>query len=236
MRNTPGVSDTPSMLFNIDPLVKHVEGLDSSVIPFSCTELDSIVRSMPIDKAPGPDDFNGKFVKYCWHLTKGDFYNLFKDFFDNQLSLEGLNTSYVTLIPKVNNSVRVTDFMPISLINIAIKMVDKLLANRHQPKIQQLIHKNQYGFIKSRSIQDCLAWTYEYIHQYHHSKKEAVVLKLDFAKAFDTIEHNAIIAMHRSLGFPEQWISRIKSLLGSGSSAVLLNGVHGKSFKCMRGV
>jgi hypothetical protein len=168
-------------------------------------------------------------------MIKGDFYNLFKDFFNNQLSLEGLNNSYVTLIPKVNNPVRVSDFRPISLINIAIKMISKLLANRHQPKIQQLIHKNRYRFITSRSIQDCLAWTYEYIHQCHHSKKE-VVLKLDFAKAFDTIEHNVIIAMHQSLGFPEKCISWIKSSLVSGSSAVLLNGVPGKSFKCRRRV
>jgi len=70
-----------------------------------------------------------------------------------------------------------------------------------------LIHRNQYGFIKHRSIQDCLAWTYEYIHQCQQLKKEAVVLKLDFAKAFDTIEHSAILAMHRQLGFPDKWIS-----------------------------
>jgi hypothetical protein len=68
------------------------------------------------------------------------------------------------------------------------------------------------------------------------TQKKEVVLKLDFAKAFDTIEHNVIIAMHQSLGFPEKCISWIKSSLVSGSSAVLLNGVPGKSFKCRRRV
>jgi hypothetical protein len=44
-------------------------------------------------------------------------------------------------------------------------------------------------------------------------------------KAFDTIEHNAILAMHRQIGFPDNWISWVQAILNSGSSAILLNGI-----------
>jgi hypothetical protein len=81
-----------------------------------------------------------------------------------------------------------------------------------------------------------LAWSYDYIHQCQQSKKEIVVLKLNFIKAFDTIEHNAILAMHMQLSFPDKWISWVQAILNLGSSVVLLNGVLGKSFQCMRGV
>jgi hypothetical protein len=63
-----------------------------------------------------------------------------------------------------------------------------------------------------------------------------VDLKLDFAKAFDTIEHNVILTMHRQLGFPDKWINWVQIILNSGSSAVLLNGVPWKFFWCIRGV
>jgi retron-type reverse transcriptase len=74
------------------------------------------------------------------------------------------------------------------------------VANRLQKEIKICIHENQYGFIQCRTIQDCLAWTFEYLHQCQKSKRKIIVLELDFKKASDTIEHSAIIKILRCKG------------------------------------
>jgi hypothetical protein len=86
------------------------------------------------------------------------------DFHDGTVNLESINSSYITLIPKVPNPQNPNDFRPISLLNSCLKILTKLLANRLQKIILQLIHVNQYGFLKDRAIQDCLGWAYEYLH------------------------------------------------------------------------
>jgi hypothetical protein len=51
---------------------------------------------------------------------------------------------------------RVSDYRPISLLNSSMKIIMKLLANRIQEVIMKMVHTNQYGFIKTRTVQDCL--------------------------------------------------------------------------------
>ena len=63
-----------------------------------------------------------------------------------------------------------------------------------------------------------------------------IILKLDFAKAFETVEHEAIILMMQHLGFPDLWLEWVRLILSSGSSSIILNGVLGRHFKCKRGV
>ena len=142
----------------------------------------------------------------------------------------------ITLFPKVQSPVYINDYRPISLVSLPLKFLTKLLANRLQKIIVDLVHKNQYGFIRNRSIQDCLARSYEYWHLCHKSKKEIVIFKIDFEKAFDKVEYNAILMVMKCLGFGDKWISWIACILQSASTSVLLNGVPGKKIICRRGV
>jgi hypothetical protein len=116
-----------------------------------------------------------------------------------------------------------------------LKIITKLLGDMLQSVIISLVHQNQYGFIKTRTIQDCIDCAFEYIHQCKQSRQETAILKLDFTKAFDTIEHSAILEMMKTFDFNNDWLQWTTNILNLATTAVLLNGVLGKSLAYKRG-
>jgi hypothetical protein len=110
-------------------------------------------------------------------MVKYEFYRLCEEFWDGLVNLKSINDSFITLIPKTLSPEGPNDYRPISLLNICLKLLTKLLANRlHENKIE-IVHINQYGFLHSRNIQDCVGWAYEYIHLCKQSGSETVILK-----------------------------------------------------------
>ena len=75
-----GTSAHPSMDFDFPSLIAPVAGIEALTLPFTNEEIDQVVRTMPPDKAPGPDGFNGQFLKSCWHIIKEDIYMLCHEF------------------------------------------------------------------------------------------------------------------------------------------------------------
>jgi len=147
-----GQAEGISMGFDLNHLIQPIPGLEELSLPFSDEEIHKVLKDLPADRAPGPDGFNGMFVKRCWPIIEGDFLRMILVFYEGKLSLENINSSLITLIPKIMSPEGPDDFRPISLTNTCLKFLRKLLANRLQRVILKCIHKNQYGFLKGRSI------------------------------------------------------------------------------------
>ena len=98
-----------------------------------------------------------------------------------------------------------SDFRPISLQNISPKIASKMLTSRLQPLVPSLIHDDQTGFIKGRSISENFIYAADIIQSCHKRKAPAIVLKLDFRKAFDSVSWSALDLVLDAKGFPPLW-------------------------------
>ena len=86
-----GCTSNPVMLYNLSQLVVAREDLEHLSRPFSTHDIDTTDKRMPADKEPGPNGFNGFFLKSCWEILKKDFYTLCFDFFNGSLDLKAIN-------------------------------------------------------------------------------------------------------------------------------------------------
>ena len=79
---------------NLSSILSEVDNLDGLIAPFTTEEIEGVVKHMKVDKAPGPDGFNGMFLKKCWHIVKDDFVKLCNEFHAGRVPLQSINGSY----------------------------------------------------------------------------------------------------------------------------------------------
>jgi hypothetical protein len=118
-------------------------------------------------------------------------------------------------------------FRPICLQNCALKIISKALTSRLQLEIPKLIDLHQTGFVKGRSISETFVYALELVQTCHKRKMASIVLKLDFAKAFDTVSWVGLQSVLQARRLQPKWIRWMMSLLCTSKSAVLVNGTPG---------
>ncbi|XP_071718424.1 uncharacterized protein [Rutidosis leptorrhynchoides] len=205
-------------------------------MPFTELEIRKAVWDCGDDKAPGPDGFSFRFIKFFWDLVKEDVCAFVHNFHASGYIPKGCNSSFFTLIPKIDNPLFVKDYRPISLIGIQYKILSKLLANRLSVVIGSIISKEQSAFIKGRQILDGPLMINEIIDWCNKKKKKAMLFKVDFEKAFDSISWDFLVTMLSNLGFGRRWIMWVKGCLNSSFASVLVNGSPTEEFKIGRGL
>ena len=65
-----------------------------------------------------------------------------------------MNVTFLTLIPKVPNPVRLGNYRPISLVGCVYKLLAKILANRLKHVLPLIISPFQGAFVGKRQILD----------------------------------------------------------------------------------
>ena len=108
--------------------------LDQSIKAYQVTKqkIKNAVWTCNGDKAQGPDGLSFAFIKKYWEIHGADIIGAISEFHATVSIPCGSNSSFITLIAKVNDPVYILDYRSISLIGVVYKIIAKLLSTRLQ--------------------------------------------------------------------------------------------------------
>ena len=155
---------------------------------FLLEEIKAAVWECDSFKCPSPDGINLGLFKDFWEVLKIDLLNYFAEFYHNGKLTKGLNSTFIALIPKVENPQRVADFRLISLVSSVYKILSKVLANRLRMVVGNVVSASQSTFIKGRQILDGTLIANELVDDAKCNKKEFFLFQVNFEKAYVSVD------------------------------------------------
>lgn len=120
--------------------------------PFTGEEVAKALFQMHPSKASGPDGMSANFFKKFWHVVAQDVIATCLVVLNDGMSPVDLNHTHIALIPKINNPRSPANFRPISLCNVAFKIIIKTNANRLKRVLPSIIDPTQSAFVPGRLI------------------------------------------------------------------------------------
>ena len=102
----------------------------------------------------------------------------------------------ITLLPTPGkDKLSASNYRPITLLNCDCKIISKVITNRIDPFLNDLIEKEQNGSLKARNIGDDIRLLFDIIDYANHEKIPGAALLVDQNKAFDSSNWSFIFAM-----------------------------------------
>ncbi|GAA0143907.1 hypothetical protein LIER_04480 [Lithospermum erythrorhizon] len=115
-------------------------------------------------KSPKPDGMPSKFFQHYWNTVADTLCNMVLSFLNVGRFLKKLNFTFITLIPKVEKPISMSQFRPIALCNTAAKVIAKVLALRLKKSLPNIISDSQSAFVPNRLITNNILLAYEAHH------------------------------------------------------------------------
>ncbi|CAA7042279.1 unnamed protein product [Microthlaspi erraticum] len=178
-----------------------------------------------------------EFFKASWEIIGPQIIAAVQTFFSSAFMPTSLNSTTLVLIPKRRGADDLKDFRPISCLNTVYKLITRLISERLKKILPQIILADQTAFIKDRLLLENVLLAAEVIHGYHRlGNTPRITLKIDIAKAFDSMRWDFILLCLKAYQIPDETIGWIRSCISTPSFSVSINGINSGYFKGKTGL
>ena len=158
-------------------------------------EVEDIINDLGINKASDIYGISSKFAKHGGPIIAGIISILFNKSINNGIFPGALKNAKVIPIHKDDSLFEVSNYRPISLLPTFSKIFEKLMYSRISSFLTKhnILFEKQFGFRKNMSTELAVNTLLSNITNCFDKKEQGMCIFLDFAKAFDTVNHNILL-------------------------------------------
>ena len=171
---------------------------------------DTLMNSMNGASAPGIDGFTVAWLRQFWPQLRMLVRMALNEMYDETALADMCKLAIIRLLRKGEKSPLLPgNYRPISLLSIFYKLASACITRRIKPVLARLIGKEQKAYLTENNIGSIIMNLINMIHFCNTKKKEALILLVDFQKAFDSIDHVFIDNALKLYGFGEsiqKWV------------------------------
>lgn len=204
--------------------------------PPSKSEIIKALKSCKNNKAPGVDSVVAEMLKVDYEVTADMLLPLFLEIWNTETIPEDWRKGILIKLPKKGDLTKCNNWRGITLLSIPSKVLSRILLNRLREPIDSKLRKEQAGFRESRSCTDQITTLRIIIEQSMEYCSPLYMAFVDFEKAFDRVQREAIWKTMQSYGIPPKIISIVKMMYKEYTCQVKHEGKLSEPFTLNSGV
>ena len=187
--------------------------------------------------APGPDGFTVSWVRHFWSDLEDVCYIAINRCYEKGQLTSLLKTAIMKLLRKGDKcKLEATNYRPISLLSVFYKIASGAITRRLEKVIDKVIGRNQKAYSSKKNITSVLLNVINMIHSTKKEKKSALIIAIDFRKAFDSINHSFIDTCLKTLNFGESFRKWVQLFFTNRETYLMMNGFMEEKIFLQQGV